>query len=77
MASPSSPNTVVRNRIWSYESPTPGFVPIRGYLSFYVGPWDCYVDGEKAKPQPGDYFGGWVTSDVVGPVKGGPGTWDW
>jgi uncharacterized protein (DUF427 family) len=77
MASPSSPDTVAQNRIWSYESPTPDFAPIEGYLSFYVGPWDCYVDGEKVEPQPGDFYGGWVTGDVVGPVKGGPGTWGW
>lgn len=45
-----------------------------GYISLYAGPWDCYVDGEKVEPQPGDFYGGWVTSDIEGKVKGGPGT---
>ena len=68
---------VVKGRIWSYEQPTRDFESIRGYLSFYAGPWDCYVDGERVEPQPGDFYGGWVTSDIEGPVKGGPGTWGW
>ncbi|MCJ1402635.1 hypothetical protein MMC11_005855 [Xylographa trunciseda] len=67
----------IRNRIWSYEDPTDGFRPIKDYVSFYAGPWDCYVDGELVKPQPGDFYGGWVTSEIVGQVKGGPGTWGW
>ncbi|MCJ1272362.1 hypothetical protein MMC21_000148 [Puttea exsequens] len=70
-------NEEIANRIWSYESPTKGFESLKGYLSFYAGPWDCYVDGEKVEPQPGDFYGGWVTSDIEGRVKGGPGTWGW
>ncbi|KAF0330553.1 hypothetical protein GQ607_002432 [Colletotrichum asianum] len=67
---------VVSNRIWSYDSPTPGFEAIKGYLSFYAGPWDCFVDGELVEPQPGDFYGGWVTSDIEGIVKGAHGNWD-
>ncbi|KAH9235344.1 hypothetical protein K456DRAFT_1834584 [Colletotrichum gloeosporioides 23] len=67
---------VVSNRIWSYNSPTPGFDAIKGYLSFYAGPWDCFVDGELVEPQPGDFYGGWVTSDIEGIVKGAHGNWD-
>lgn len=66
----------VANRIWSYPQPTKGFEPIRDYLSFYAGPWDCFVDGEKVEPQPGDFYGGWVTNDVTGIVKGKNGNWD-
>lgn len=66
----------VRDRIWGYPKPTSKFVPITDYLSFYAGPWDCYVDGEKVEPQPGDFYGGWVTSDVTGIVKGKNGNWD-
>ncbi|KAI0019880.1 DUF427-domain-containing protein [Xylariomycetidae sp. FL0641] len=66
----------VANRIWSYGSPTKGFEDIKGYLSFYAGPWDCYVDGEKVEPQPGDFYGGWVTSDIEGIVKGRMGNFD-
>ncbi|MCJ1356016.1 MAG: hypothetical protein MMC33_006010 [Icmadophila ericetorum] len=70
-------NATVKNRIWSYENPTKGFTPIKDYMSFYAGPWDCYVDDELVNPQPGDFYGGWMTSDIEGPVKGGPGSWGW
>ncbi|KAK2591568.1 hypothetical protein QQS21_010738 [Conoideocrella luteorostrata] len=68
--------TAVSDRIWSYERPTPAFKPIHGYLSFYAGPWDCFVDGEKVEAQPGDFYGGWVTSDIEGIVKGRTGNLD-
>jgi len=67
----------VPDRIWSYERPTAAFEEIRGYLSFYAGPWECFVDGERVVPQPGDFYGGWVTGEVEGRVKGGAGTWGW
>lgn len=69
----------VSGKIWSYESPTPGFKDIKSYLSFYASgvPWECFVDGEKVQPQEGDFYGGWVTSELEGPMKGGPGTWGW
>lgn len=63
---------------WSYESPTAVFAPIRGHLAFYAGRVDaCYVAGEKVKPQPGGFYGGWITSDLEGPFKGEPGTAGW
>jgi hypothetical protein len=74
---PDGSTETVKDRIWSYNEPTESFKPIAGYLSFYAGPWDCYVDGELVTPQPGDFYGGWMTSDIEGKVKGGPGTWGW
>ncbi|WP_298402903.1 DUF427 domain-containing protein [uncultured Chloroflexus sp.] len=63
---------------WSYLDPTPDFASIRGYLAFYAAPMDaCYVDDEQVTPQPGGFYGGWITSDIVGPFKGGSGTWGW
>lgn len=63
---------------WSYESPTLAFQAIAGYLSFYPSKVDaCFVDGEKVEAQPGDFYGGWITSRIVGPFKGGPGTMGW
>jgi uncharacterized protein (DUF427 family) len=62
---------------WSYEQPTPGFEPIAGYLTFYPSQLECEIDGERVEPQPGGFYGGWITSDVVGPFKGGPGTLGW
>lgn len=68
---------VLPNVAWDYLDPTPGFAAIRGYLAFYLEPLEGYVDGEKAQPQPGRFYGGWITQDIVGPFKGGPGTRGW
>lgn len=63
---------------WSYPKPSPGFEAITGHLSFYAGRMDaCYVDDEQVQAQAGDFYGGWITSKVVGPFKGAPGTWGW
>lgn len=68
---------VVPHVAWSYPDPTPGFTAIRGYLAFYLEPLEGFVDGEKAQPQPGRFYGGWITQDIVGPFKGAPGTLGW
>lgn len=69
--------TVV-NAVWSYESPYEDYADMRGYLSFYASKMDaCYVDDELVQSQEGDFYGGWITTDIVGPFKGGPGTWGW
>lgn len=63
---------------WSYPSPTPGFEAIRDHLAFYPSRVDaCFVDGERVAAQPGDFYGGWITADVVGPFKGDPGSGGW
>jgi uncharacterized protein (DUF427 family) len=63
---------------WSYPSPSPPFAPIAGHLAFYAGRMEgCWVGDEKVRPQPGGFYGGWITRDVVGPFKGGPGTAGW
>lgn len=68
----------VANAGWSYPAPTPPFAPIADHVAFYAGPMvACFVDDERVTPQPGGFYGGWITSDVVGPFKGGPGTWGW
>lgn len=57
---------------WSYPEPTAGFEALRGFVAFYAGRVDaCFLDGERVTPQPGDYYGGWITRGVVGPFKGG------
>lgn len=69
---------LVRSVAWSYESPTPAFKPIAHHLAFYANRVDeCWVDEEQVQPQPGDFYGGWITSHVVGPFKGAPGTAGW
>jgi hypothetical protein len=66
------------NVAWSYPEPTSSFAAIKDYIAFYAGPMDaCYLNGEKVIPQPGGFYGGWITSDVVGPFKGEKGTWGW
>lgn len=63
---------------WAYPSPARGFEAIRSYVAFYAGKMDaCTVDGEKVRPQPGGFYGGWVTDDIVGPIKGEPGSEGW
>jgi uncharacterized protein (DUF427 family) len=63
---------------WSYPSPTAGFVLLRDHVAFYAGPFDrCTVDGEQVTPQAGGFYGGWITSGIAGPFKGGPGTSGW
>ncbi|GEP01434.1 DUF427 domain-containing protein [Methylobacterium haplocladii] len=63
---------------WAYPDPTPGFRDIAGAVAFYAGPMEaCFVGDVRAEPQPGGFYGGWVTPDVAGPFKGGPGTMGW
>lgn len=69
---------VVEAAAWSYPHPVARFEPIAGYVFFYPGRVDrCLVDGEVVIAQPGDFYGGWITSDVVGPFKGERGTLGW
>lgn len=66
------------NVAWYYPKPTSAFAAIQDYVAFYPAPMDaCYVDGEKVQPQPGNFYGGWITQDIVGPFKGSEGTWGW
>jgi uncharacterized protein (DUF427 family) len=62
---------------WSYDEPLPAFDAIRHCLSFYPGRIECRVDGVRVGAQPGGFYGGWVTSELVGSFKGGPGTSGW
>jgi uncharacterized protein (DUF427 family) len=63
---------------WSYPKPSARFSAIQGYVAFYAHLMDaCFVDGERVQPQPGHFYGGWITSDIVGPFKGIPGSRGW
>lgn len=63
---------------WYYPDPSPGYEALFGHVAFYPGRMQaCYVDDELVRPQPGGFYGGWVTSDVVGPFKGERGTEWW
>lgn len=66
------------NAAWFYPGPTSAFAEIKDHVAFYAHMMDaCYVNDELVQPQPGNFYGGWVTSDIVGPFKGSPGTWGW
>ena len=63
---------------WCYENPANGYDAIEGYIAFYPSRMEaCFVNDEKVMAQEGDFYGGWITSDIVGPFKGGAGTWGW
>jgi uncharacterized protein (DUF427 family) len=69
---------VAHEGAWGYDAPSDAFAPIRGHVAFYAGRMDaCYVDEELVEPQPGGFYGGWITRDIVGPFKGGPGSRGW
>ena len=68
---------------WYYPSPSRGFEAIAGYLAFYAGRIalqdgdGCFVDGQRVTPQPGGFYGGWITAEIVGPFKGIAGSMGW
>ena len=67
-----------RDCAWSYPRPTPGYEALRDHLAFFANRVDeCRVDDERARPQPGGFYGGWVTAELDGPFKGDPGTEGW
>lgn len=69
---------VERSAAWTYRDPSPAYTQLRDYVSLYPGRMDaCFLDDELVDAQPGDFYGGWITSDLVGPFKGGPGSRGW
>ncbi len=63
---------------WLYRQPSPGYEQLAGHVAFYPSRVDaCFVDDEQVEPQPGGFYGGWITADIVGPFKGVPGTEGW
>lgn len=69
---------IARRAAWTYKSPTRGFSSISGYIAFYASKLDrCSVGDVEILPQQGDFYGGWITPNLKGIVKGGPGTEHW
>jgi uncharacterized protein (DUF427 family) len=62
---------------WCYPEPNPDYAILAGLVSFYPSRVECFVDDERVQPQPGSFYGGWVTHEIVGPIKGDPGTEAW
>jgi uncharacterized protein (DUF427 family) len=68
----------VSNAAWSYAAPSSPYAGLKDHLAFYASKVEeCWVDGERVLAQPGDFYGGWITSHVKGPFKGAPGTMGW
>lgn len=69
---------VAERAAWYYPDPTAGFEPLRDHVALYPAAMDrVTVDGVVVQPQEGGFYGGWITPDVVGPFKGGPGSRGW
>lgn len=69
---------VAERAAWGYPDPAPAYAAIRDHLAVYAGAMDrCFVGDEAVTPQPGGFYGGWITGDLVGPFKGGPGSMGW
>lgn len=63
---------------WYYPDPVPAFAALRDHVAVYPGRMEaCFVGDERVRAQEGDFYGGWITAEIVGPFKGGPGTWGW
>ena len=62
---------------FDYPEPEPGYEALLGPLAFYPGRVECWLGGERVRPQPGEYYAGWVTDDIKGPFKGSPGSEGW
>ncbi|MEE4351025.1 MAG: DUF427 domain-containing protein [Pacificimonas sp.] len=73
--------TRIADAAWCYPDPfddlAEGYAEIAGWLAFYPGRIECYLDGERVQPQPGGFYGGWVTARLTGPIKGAPGSSGW
>ncbi len=73
-----TPEVAAHRAAWTYPHPTPGFTDLAGAIAVMPALVDrATVDGETVVPQPGNFYGGWVTSKVVGPFKGIPGSMGW
>lgn len=69
---------VIQNAGWGYDTPHPTYQSLKGHVCIYAQKMDdCRVGDKKVKPQPGGFYGGWITSEIVGPFKGGAGTFGW
>ena len=74
----SHADVLVRDIAWSYATPSASYAALKNHFAFYANRVDeCWVDDEQVIPQPGDFYGGWITSHIQGPFKGGPGTMGW
>lgn len=73
-----SGGAVAEKAAWAYPDPRERYAALRDHVAFYPAAMDaCWIGDDRVEPQPGGFYGGWVTPRVVGPFKGAPGTWGW
>jgi len=71
-------NEIIESFGWGYKKPNNNYSQIKNHICVYAHKVDsCYVNDERVQAQEGDYYGGWITSKIVGPFKGATGTWGW
>lgn len=68
---------IIPRAAWTYPRPSPGFERLRDHFAFYPGLVECRLAGELVRPQPGGFYGGWITDEITGPIKGEPGSLGW
>ena len=69
---------VEEDAAWTYPDPSPAYAALKDCVALYAGRVDgCFVGGERVVPQPGGFYGGWITAEFAGPFKGPPGTEYW
>lgn len=73
----AAPSGRIEHAGWSYPEPDTGFEALADAVAFYPAHLACFLDGERVRPQPGGFYGGWVTREILGPFKGEPGTESW
>ena len=66
-----------RRAAWTYPRPAHGYEALTDYVSFYPARVECRLGNERVESQPGGFYGGWVTAELLGPIKGGPGSEAW
>ena len=72
------PEKTVQSAAWHYPKPIERYADLANYIAFYPSKMDaCYVNDEEVQSQEGDFYGGWITSNIIGPFKGAPGTYGW
>lgn len=67
----------IQRAAWTYPRPSPGFEELAGHVAFYPGLVECRLAGELVRPQEGGFYGGWITDEITGPIKGAPGSQGW
>ena len=74
----STDGRISKKGAWSYSSPSHDFIKIKGYVAIYPNSVDsCLLNKEEVNSQDGEFYGGWITSDIVGPFKGGVSSFGW